>query len=80
MAFLTECPRPTAFTLARIVRTRRKAVIDETLSLVTLYHETLRLEITLPSLRAGLKSALAGLRAKLSQAFAPPFRGWCYVA
>jgi hypothetical protein len=64
----------------QITRTRRKAVIDEIGSVITLYDETLRLELTLPSVIRGLKDKLIQAKAALTQAFAPPFRGWCYVA
>jgi hypothetical protein len=80
MRYLTEINRPALFTLAKLTRTRRKAVLDETLGRLTLYEETIRLEVTLPALRAGIKHGLANLRAKLRQTVAPPFRGWCYVA
>jgi hypothetical protein len=64
----------------QITRTRRKAVIDEIGSIITLYDETLRLTITLPSVIRGLKDKLIQSKAALAQAFASPFRGWCYVA
>jgi hypothetical protein len=64
----------------QITRTRRKAVIDEIGSVITLYDETLRLEITLPSVIRGLKDKLAHYKTVLAQVFASPFRGWCYVA
>jgi hypothetical protein len=54
--------------------------MDETRNVITLYEETLRLAITLPSVIHGLKAKFAQAKAALAQAFAPPFRGWCYVA
>jgi hypothetical protein len=64
----------------QIIRTRRKAIIDEIGSVITLYDETLRLEISLPSIIQGLQDKLAHCKTVLAQAFASPFRGWCYVA
>jgi hypothetical protein len=64
----------------QITRTRRKAVIDEIGSIITLYDETLRLEITPPSILTGLKGVLSRLKAAVAGAFSPPLRGYCYVA
>jgi hypothetical protein len=64
----------------QITHTRRKAVIDEIGSVITLYDETLRLEITLPSISQGFQDKLTHYKTVLAQAFASPFRGWCYVA
>jgi hypothetical protein len=80
MNFLAELNPKAPPTLIRLVRTRRKAVMDETRNVITLYEETLRLAITLPSVIHGLKAKFAQAKAALAQAFAPPFRGWCYVA
>jgi hypothetical protein len=59
---------------------RGGSVIDEIGSVITLCEETLRLEITMPSLIQGLQSTLAHCKAVLAQVFFSPFRGWCYVA
>jgi hypothetical protein len=80
MRFLSELNPRSNPTLIRLVHTRRKAVMDETQNMITLYEETLRLTITLPSVIRGLKDNLTQSKAALAQAFAPPFRGWCYVA
>jgi len=41
-----------------IVRTNRKAVINEVADLITLYESTTKVELTLPSIWQGLKAGL----------------------